>query len=208
MAEEYTKEGDIMCFSEKIEGERIVLERARPSFQLAEELYVLAQASKATLIPWLSWAEVQKTPEDEYNYLLTWCEEHWKAESGYTYVIREKEHEFALGMIDFLGIDATNKSGEIGYWLSINAVGKGYMHEAVLLLEDEIFNRGFQRIVIRNDTRNIRSANVAQRAGYKLEGIMRQNRWSKTEKIFVDSNLWAKILPEWQESKKLASKRG
>ena len=190
-----------MNFPEKIIGNRIFLERAKPSFQLAEELFVLVQASKDTLLPWLAWAANQKTPEDEYNYLLNWCDNHWQNQNGYSYVIREKEHDFALGMIDFMNIKTTDKCGEIGYWLSINAVGKGYMHEAVQLLETEIFNQGFQRIVIRNDTRNIHSANVAKRAGYKLEGIMRQNKWSETENKFVDSNIWAKIRPEWEQLK-------
>ena len=41
-----------MAFAEKIEGQNIILERARPSFQLAEELMVVIDEARNELWPW------------------------------------------------------------------------------------------------------------------------------------------------------------
>ena len=182
-----------MSFPEKIAGQKIVLERAVATFDLARELFALAESSRESLLPWLPWALKNKTPEDEFDYLLNWCEKHWNSGEGYAYVIREKVANRAAGVIDFVNVHTNDKSGEIGYWLGTEFVGNGYMHEAIKLLEQEIFAQGFNRIVIGNDTRNIRSANVAKRAGYHLDGVLRKNRWSEIESCFTSANVWSKI---------------
>lgn len=182
-----------MNFPEKIEGQKITLERAKATFELANELFALVENSRENLLPWLPWALKNKTPEDEFDYLLNWCQKNWKEEKGYAYVIRENTSGHLVGSIDFFKTDNMHKNGEIGYWLDIEYIGKGYMSEAVKLLETEVFNQGFNRIVISNDTRNLRSANVAERAGYHLDGILRQASWSESENCFVDTNVWSKI---------------
>ena len=53
------------------------------------------------------------------------------------------------------------------------------MSEALPLIEEELFTNDFNRIVIHTDVLNYRSANVAIKAGYKLEGILRQNVYSE-----------------------------
>ncbi len=188
-----------MDFAEKIIGEKITLERAKPTFSLANELFAIVETSRESLLPWLPWALNNKTPEDEFDYLLNWCEKNWKEGVGYAYVIRENGTQHATGTIDFFDIDLKNKSGEIGYWLGVEFVGRGYMLEAVSLLEKEIFKQGINRIVIGNDTRNIRSANVAKRAGYHLDGVLRQNRWSEYDNCFVSSNVWSKIKEDFEK---------
>ncbi len=187
-----------MSFPEKIDGERIVLERAVPTFALATELLELVDESRDDLLPWLSWAEKNTAPEDEYGYLLNWCDKHWQDDEGYAYVIRKKADGKLLGTVDFMKIDREWKCGEIGYWLRSSEVGNGYMHEAVALLEKEVFKQDFNRIVITNDTRNIRSANVAKRAGYHLDGVLRQDKISEVEKIFVSTNIWSKLKEEYK----------
>ena len=186
-----------MSFPEKIDGERIVLERAVPTFALAAELLVLVDESRSELLPWLSWAERNTKPEDEFDYLLNWCDKHWQDGEGYAYVIRKKADGKLLGSIDFMKINHDWKCGEIGYWLRSSEVGHGYMHEAVALLEKEVFAHDFNRIVIHNDTRNIRSANVAEKAGYHLDGVLREDRISTVEKIFVSTNEWSKLKAEY-----------
>ena len=90
-------------------------------------------------------------------------------------------------------VNQKHKSGEIGFWLSKNARGKGYMTEAVKALEAEAFKQGLNRIVIRNDIENLPSVNVAKNAGYHLDGVMRQERFSEAKNRFRDSNIWSKL---------------
>jgi RimJ/RimL family protein N-acetyltransferase len=63
---------------------------------------------------------------------------------------------------------------EIGYWRRKRFEGQGYITEAV----KGITRFGFEvmkaeRIIIRCDEQNVRSAAVARRAGFTLEGILR-----------------------------------
>ena len=92
-----------------------------------------------------------------------------------------------------------DKSGEIGYWLSNDAVGHGYMQEAIKALQAEAFKLGFNRIVIGNDTTNARSVGVAKRAGYHLDGVMRQDCWDDFHNRFRDTNVWSLLKSEWEE---------
>jgi RimJ/RimL family protein N-acetyltransferase len=65
---------------------------------------------------------------------------------------------------------------EIGYWLRTTYTGRGLMTEAVLKLTEFAFETlKAHRVEVRCDERNTRSAAVAQRCGYSLEGILRHN---------------------------------
>ena len=59
-------------------------------------------------------------------------------------------------------------SAEIGYWLRTNALGHGYMSEAVEALTDEIFNvLPVSTVTIICDPLNVRSAAVPERLGFE-----------------------------------------
>lgn len=65
-------------------------------------------------------------------------------------------------------------SFEIGYWLRRSAEGHGYMTEAVALLCGLAFGTlEAQRVVIRCDRENTRSAAVARRLGFIQEAMLR-----------------------------------
>ena len=185
-----------MLLSEKLETKRLTLERPKPSFELAQEIFTYVQLSLSNLQPWLPWANNAYSVEDEFVYLLNWCDKHWKERTGFAYLIRDKAINRFLGVIDVVKIDDKNKIAEIGYWLQNNALGQGYMREAVLTVEKQCFLAGINRIEIRNDTRNISSANVARRAGYHLDGVLRQDKWSTYDNKYVDSNVWSKLRGE------------
>ncbi|MBO6289106.1 MAG: GNAT family N-acetyltransferase [Alphaproteobacteria bacterium] len=185
-----------MILPERIETRRLILERPKPTFDLAQEIFTYVQLSLNNLQPWLPWANVTDSVEGEFAYLLNWCDQHWNERTGFAYVIRDKDINRFLGMIDVIKIDEKNKIGEIGFWLQNNAQGQGFMREALKALDKQCFIAGLNRIEVRNDTRNIASANVAQRAGYHLDGVLRQDKWSKYDNKFVDTNVWSKLKGE------------
>lgn len=189
----------------KIEAQRIVLMRPYPpTFKLAKEIFEKIELSRSTLRDWLPWVDKTKRPEDNYTvWLVGHVLKNWEAGTGFAYIIRDKETKALLGAVDLMGCHETHKSGEIGYWMSDDAVGHGYMSEAVRALESEAFRQGINRIIIRNDTRNTRSANVAKRCGYQLDGIMRQDRWDERWQSFVDSNVWSKLKSDWEAEQKI-----
>jgi RimJ/RimL family protein N-acetyltransferase len=65
---------------------------------------------------------------------------------------------------------------EIGYWVRRSAEGRGYVSEAVRLLADYAFaSLAANRIMIRCDVRNLRSAAVARRLGFVQEALLRND---------------------------------
>ena len=184
---------------QKITSERIVLVRPYPpTFKLAEEVFEKVELSRETLQKWLPWVPGTKTPEDEYtHWLVNWAQQHWNEGHGFAYLIRDKKTKAVLGAIDLMQVDEVNKSAEIGYWLSNDAVGHGYMTEAVRALESVAFKLGLNRIMIGNDTENTRSVNVPKHCGYHLDGVLRQDKWSEALQSFRDSNVWSKLKSEW-----------
>lgn len=191
----------IMQLPEEIQTERLILKGLKtPSFELAEKLYAVIDTSRETLRVWLAWVDKTKCPEDEYtNYLVNWCKAHWETGEGFAYLVTAKDSGQILGTIDLFSVSEERKSGEIGYFLAQSAVGHGYMQEAVRALESEAFNAGINRIVIKNDTLNLRSAHVAERSGYILEGVMREDRWSDYYQSLRNTNIWAKLKADWEK---------
>jgi RimJ/RimL family protein N-acetyltransferase len=63
---------------------------------------------------------------------------------------------------------------EIGYWARTSQTGHGYITEAVNgVVRLAIDTLGANRLEIRCDTKNDRSAAVAKRVGFVLEGTLR-----------------------------------
>lgn len=192
-----------MQLSEQIETERLILKHPlNPTFELAKELYAVVDESRETIREWLPWPNKTNSPEDEFSgYLMGLYKKNWDEKTGCAYLIYHKETNRFLGVVDLIHISEENKSGEIGYWLSDKATGHGYMQEAVRALEAEAFQAGINRIVIRNDTQNLRSARVAEKTGYTLEGIMRQDAWDDYHKRLRDTNIWAKLKSDWEKQR-------
>lgn len=192
-----------MKLPEQIETAKITLKRPVPTFELAKELYDVVDKSRETIGEWQTWVDNIHSPEDEYtHYLVEWCQKHLEEETGFVYLIVLKETQKIIGCVDIFHVSKENKSGEIGYWLSNDAVGHGYIQEAVCALEKEAFSSGLNRILIRNDAKNIRSVNAAKRLGYHLDGVMRQDVWDKVHQRFRDTNMWSKLKSEWEKEQK------
>ena len=181
-----------------IKSERIILTQPNPpTFKLAKEILEKVNLSRKTLRKWLSWVDDTKRPEDRYGWLVNGVQKNWETGDGYAYLIRNKKTLALLGVIDLMDCNEKHKSGEIGYWLSNDAVGYGYMSEAVKILEASAFKKGLNRIVIRTDTKNVRSDNVPKRCGYYLEGTLRSCKWDEKHKRFVDIHIWSKLKSDW-----------
>ena len=190
-------------YPKKIVSERIVLKHPiRPTFKLAEELYAIVDKSRNTLREWLPWVDKTNSVEDEFTgFLVGSCQKNWEEGCGFAYILYQKETRQLLGVVDLIHVHEKNQSAEIGYWLSDEATGHGYMQEAVHALESEAFKNGINRIIIRNDSLNVRSARVAERCGYVLEGVMRQDIWDKYHNCLRDTNIWAKLKSDWENKK-------
>lgn len=193
-----------MQLPEQIDSERIILKHPiKPTFNLAENLYTIVNKSRNTLREWLPWVDKTNSVEDEFTgFLVGSCQKNWEEGCGFAYILYQKETNLPLGVVDLIHVHEKNKSAEIGFWLSDDAVGHGYMQEAVRALESEAFKNGINRIIIRNDTQNVRSVHVAKRCGYILDGVMRQDIWDDYHQHLRDTNIWSKLKSEWEKEQK------
>ena len=177
-----------------IEDEDIILEiPLKPTKKLAEELLAEVKDTLELLKPWLPWATDGYSMKNEMSFLNEQCVKRFNEKSGYAYLIRDRKTRQFCGVIDIIRIEENAKVGEIGYWMAKKAQGKGYMTKAVLALENVAFENGFNRMEIKNEPQNVKSVNVAQRAGYHLDGVMRQDRWNPYYERLTDTNVWSKL---------------
>jgi RimJ/RimL family protein N-acetyltransferase len=107
-----------------------------------------------------------------------------------------KDGTTLVGSSGFYVRDWLVPSFEIGYWCRARFEGQGYITEAVRAISRFIFEEfGARRIEIRCDARNERSARVAQRVGYHLEGHFHNHRLDTSGQL-QDSLIFALVSRE------------
>ncbi|SDD64764.1 Protein N-acetyltransferase, RimJ/RimL family [Paenibacillus sp. UNCCL117] len=125
------------------------------------------------LRPWMPWAQsvpsLEASEEDIRRARLRFLER-----SDLRLLLLDKHTGRLVGCSGLHRIDWVSRRFEIGYWLRTSCTGMGYMTEAVDAIEQfAIRELEANRIEIRCDSRNLRSAKVAERSGYTLEATLR-----------------------------------
>ena len=141
----------------------------------AEQLFQLTDQSRESLREWLPWIDFTRTVADSKNFIgsiLLQFSRNDGFQAGIWY-----RGELA-GVIGLHGINWSNKSTSIGYWLGTEFEGKGLMTKACQAVVDYCFTElGLNRIEIRVATENIKSAAIPQRLGFQQEGRLQQAEW-------------------------------
>jgi RimJ/RimL family protein N-acetyltransferase len=95
--------------------------------------------------------------------------------------------------------DWTVPAMEIGYWLRPDAEGKGYVSEMVKLITAFAFTHLMaERVEIRCDAVNKRSAAVPRRLGFKQEALLRGSR-RNIDGVLGDTLVFAMIRTDHVE---------
>lgn len=158
---------------------RLLLRACDPQLHAADQVATV-RASLAELSPWLPWAGGPQTLEEAQANLQA-AAESFADGSEYNYVLHEQRHGTFVGRVSLFRIEPSVPRGEIGYWLSSDHTGLGYMREAVAALAQQSVAAGFRRLEIRCDALNVRSAAVAEAAGFQKEALLRQNEVSQRD---------------------------
>lgn len=153
-----------------LEGERVVVRGFRD--EDAPAVFAAVQESIEHLRPWLSWYRSHPEVGATLDYLRR-SQALYLTREAFHLGIFNREGNF-LGGCGLLPRDWAVPSFEIGYWIRSSEEGKGQVTEAVRLVTAAAFAPlEAQRVMIRCDARNQRSANVARRLGYRHEGTLR-----------------------------------
>jgi RimJ/RimL family protein N-acetyltransferase len=85
--------------------------------------------------------------------------------------------------------------GEVGYWLRRDARGSGVTTRALVLVARWALSLdGVERLQLRADVENTPSRRVAEKAGFRLEGILRSASWSARQQRRYDWAMYS-LLP-------------
>lgn len=189
-----------MKFKNTLIGPRLVLKKAKATLKLAKVMFKVVDENRLHLRPWLPWEKLEKKVEDALIYLVEKEKTNKKGEEIDYGIFINKEY---AGNISAFKINKVKKSAEIGYWISSKFSGKGYVTEAVSILEKELFeNLKLNRVVIQCDEENLASAKVAQKCHYTLEGKLREKDYSPHFKNFRTHLIFSKLKSEYQKDQK------
>lgn len=157
--------------SENITAKRIVLKRR--SHDHDNELWRAISENREFLREYLFWVDGTQSFEDVIKATDMFFQK-WEEYENWCYDIYSLSDNRLLGCIDAHNLLFQDQRAELGYWLSEAETGKGYMKEAVVTLENALFDAGFHRVEIHCDINNQRSQKVAERCGYTLEYISKE----------------------------------
>lgn len=185
----------LLDFPQSFETERLLIRLPLPGD--GEQVYEAMQESLDRLKPWLPWAQsLPSLDELEASVRVAHC--RFLERSDLRFHIFEKDTNRFVGSSGLHEIDWTLPKFEIGYWCRTQCMGKGYITEAVrglTVLAFEILKA--KRVEIRCDIRNVRSRKVAERLGYKLEGVLRNYCLAVDGKI-EDTCVYALVPEDFQ----------
>ena len=164
----------VSVLPEQIESERLIIRVARPGDGAV--FHEAITESLAQLAPWLCWVTPAPTPEDSEDSCCRAHERFLRNEDlmaffflkdGGTLVGGSGLHDAVWDLRHF----------EVGYWGRSSFSGKGLITEGVRALADHALESlAASRVFLTTDTLNVASWKLAERAGFELEGVLRNER--------------------------------
>jgi RimJ/RimL family protein N-acetyltransferase len=163
----------LLEFPDHLETERLLIRALRPGDGPAINQAI--RESLDELRPWMPWAQTAPTVEDTEMHVRRAAAQWLTRENLVLGLFRQPDGVF-VGGSGLHRMDWSVPRFEIGYWVRTSLQGQGYITEAVNGITAFAFSvLKAQRIEIRCDVRNTRSAAVAERAGYALEARLHHN---------------------------------
>jgi RimJ/RimL family protein N-acetyltransferase len=124
------------------------------------------------------WLELIPQPytESEARAWIAAAASMWRERSGSQFAVTVAGE--SVGGVGISWIDRDQGVGDVGYWLSRDARGRGYTTRAVRLVSGWAFDCGCERLQLRADAKNEASQRVAERVGFTREGVQRSARYN------------------------------
>ncbi len=145
------------------------------------------------------WLELMPSPytTKDAREWISRANEAWRTGLFLPFALLDAEAEQVVGGLGFNSIDIDGATGEIGYWLSAGARGRGLTTRALRLVTLWGFEElGLERVQVRIEPENLVSCRVAERAGYRREGVVRSARYNVRLRRRVDFVLYSALPGE------------
>jgi len=146
------------------------------------------------LRPWMAFARKDQTEEEvEINIRKSYTE-FLQREDLRLHIFLKETGEF-IGSSGLHRINWSVPKFEIGYWINSRFSKKGYMKEAVEGIANfSLEELGAKRLEIRCDPRNTRSRAIPEKLGFKLEGILENDKVSADGATLRDTCIYARVI--------------
>ena len=140
-------------------------------------LHEAVRESISEISPWMPWCHPDYSMEDSAAWVLS-RDEAWANEVEHSFVITDAETGAFLGAVGLNQFNRDHQFANLGYWVRSSRAGRGVATTATLLTARFGLRKlALQRIEILAAVGNKPSQRVAEKAGAKNEGVLR-NRLS------------------------------
>ncbi len=160
----------------------------------ASELSALIRENHAHISPWLAWATPDYNTEQAHAFIqrgLQKLADNNGLETGIFH------HDQLIGAVGYGYWNWLARRTEIGYWLAASFQGQGVMTRAAHQLTDyALTTLALNRVEIRMDVANERSAAIPERLGFTFEGVRRQYDGRHGE--LHDTKFYFMLAEDWQ----------
>lgn len=164
----------------------------------APRLKTAIDASREHLSPWMPWAQ-QEEPLQYYIGRLRRFRGQFDMNQDFIYAIFNRDESQVLGSSG-LHTRGESHAREIGYWVHVDQIGKGYGTETAAGLTKVAFEiDGVDRVEIHCDPANQASAAIPQKLDYIHEATLhRRSRWD--DEKMTDSMIWTLFASDYAQS--------
>ena len=165
---------DSNALPEQIESARLLIRVARPGDGPAFNAAILE--SQAELAPWLGWVSPAPTIEaSEFSCRRAYA--RFLLNEDLMVLFFLKASGVIVGGSGLHNADWKARKFDIGYWCRTGCSGQGLITEGVRALSEHALDvLAANRVALTCDESNVRSWKLAERAGFKLEGILVKER--------------------------------
>lgn len=140
-------------------------------------IYEGVRESISEISPWMPWCHPDYSVEDSAAWVLS-RDEAWTNAVEHSFVITDAQTGAFLGAVGLNYFNRDHQFANLGYWVRSSRTGRGVATTATLLAARfGLRVLGLQRIEILAAVGNKASQRVAEKAGAKKEGVLR-NRLS------------------------------
>jgi RimJ/RimL family protein N-acetyltransferase len=145
------------------------------------------------------WLDMIPQPYRE-SEARTWVDQatsYWREGSAAPFAVVDVASGQVIGGVGFrwVGEADVDGVGEVGYWLRRSDRGRGVTTRSVRLISRWAFDAlHCQRLQLRADERNLPSQRVAEKAGFRREGVLRSVHFNARQNRRVDFVIYS-LLP-------------
>jgi ribosomal-protein-serine acetyltransferase len=160
----------------------------------APAMHALLAANRPHLDRWLRWSSSLRSPDDVTRFIAGF-EARLTTGDGFHCGIW-MDQVLAGGVVCWY-IHRQNRNAEVGYWLGAGFNGRGLATRAARWAVDWLFRvERLHRVEMQCGVGNRNSRAVAERLGFRPEGVRRESHWITDR--FVDHVVYGMLDREWE----------